>query len=191
MDTFQLEQNSQRVGNPEWPKYYFRTKAQPGTSRALSHQFVYSAIGLIDRHVRVRAGARVGIGDGNAAEELAAANPGLLTGLPVRSVETKGCIGIPVSPAVNRDPGNIGSGIKPRGPQHAAKLIPNVSLKLGKRCLQQLDTAGAILIADRQAGLARRSEHEQNRRILRLAGKLILAEAHGKIESGKGMVAAG
>src|SRR6266850_6118561 len=53
---------------------------------------------------------------------------------------------------------------------------------------QQLHAAHAVLILALQTGFARRAQHEEHHGIVRLPRKLVLADAHRKIQRCKRMV---
>src|SRR6266480_1886318 len=66
--------------------------------------------------------------------------------------------------------------------QHAAQLVADVSVEFREGRLQQLRAPGAILVPLRQSGLARSSQHEQDRRFFRVAQEAVLTKAYGEIQ---------
>src|SRR5271168_3439197 len=158
-------------------------------SGMLGEQFANSAIGLIDSYVCVGVRARVRIGNGDSAKRLPTQNPRFLAFYPVRGVESKGSIGVPMGPTVDGDSSDVRSGVKACAAQHAAQLITNAAFEFGERGLEKFGASCAILIPDRQPGLARRSEHEKNGRFFRFARKFVVADADRKIERGVSMKA--
>src|SRR5712692_11572258 len=68
-----------------------------------AQEFADGAPSLIDGHIRVRAGAGIGVCNGNPAERLPANDPGLLLLFPVGIEERIWREGIAVRPAIDGD----------------------------------------------------------------------------------------
>src|ERR1019366_721064 len=160
-----------------------------GRSRS-SKNLPHGAMGLVDGRVGLCRSRRIGIGDGDAAEWLASDHPGLVFFLPLRIKKRVRTVSIAVRPAVDSNALDVAGGIESGRSQHGSQLLADIALEGGKSCAHEFHSSGAILIAGRQSRLARSAKHEQDHRLLRIAGKVIAAETHWEIQSRKRMIAA-
>src|SRR5229473_458082 len=145
-------------------------------------EFADGAPGLIDGHIRVRVCAGIGVCDGDLAESLPANDPGFLLFFPIGIEQRIRREDVAVRPAIYGDTLDVLRRVECRSAEHAAQLVADVSLEFRKGRLQQLRAPGAILVALRQSWLARSSQHEEDRRLLRVARKTVLTEAHREIQ---------
>src|SRR3989440_6481691 len=139
-------------------------------------KFADGAPGLIDGDIRVRAGAGIGICDGNLAERFPADDPGLLLLFPSGIEQRIRRKGIAMRPAIHRDAFDVLRRVETSSTEHAAQLVPDVSLEFRKRRLQQFGASGAVLVPLRKSGFAGSTQHEENRRLLRIARKAVLTK---------------
>src|ERR1700758_273391 len=161
------------------------------SEESTAQDFIDRAKRLINRHIGVGARSRVGIRDRDAPERLPPQHPRLLPRLPLRQIQAEWREGVSVRPAVDNDAFNIACGIEARSAKHPPQLVTYVSLEFAVGRLQQLRPPRTILIPHWQTRLARGAQHEQHRRLFGLAWKLILAQAHRKIERGIRVVSPG
>src|SRR6202165_2062676 len=146
---------------------------------------------LIDSGIGFRTRPGIGIGDGHPSEPLSPEHPGLLSLFPLR---VKECviglwlIRIAVGPAIDGNSLYVACGVKYSTTQHSRELIADISLELRKWCLQQLGAARAMLIARRQARLARCAKHPESHRLFRFAREIITAGRYGVGHARKGMI---
>src|SRR5437016_1289647 len=168
-----------------------RKRAGPTSELLAVREFPNGAPGLIDGHIRIGAGAGIGIGDGNPAERLAPDDPGFFFLLPIGIEQWIRRESVTMRPASNGDALDVLRRVESRSTKHAAQLVTDVSLEFRKGRLQQLCATGAILVPLRQSGLTGSSQHEQDRRLLRVAWKSVLTEAHREIQRRVRVISAG
>src|ERR1700757_1784816 len=162
---------------------------QGSSSAAVGKEFADRSIGLIDRHICVGAGTRIGIRDGNSAKGLASFDPGLFALFPFRRIKAERRVGVTMRPAVYGDSGDVRCRSETATAKHAAELFADVALQFGKRSLEKLVAPSAILISDGQTRFARSSQHEEHGRLFGPAWKFILSETYGEVERSVGVVA--
>ena len=102
---------------------------------------VDGAVGLIYRHVGVRVRAGVGVGYGDAAETLAAEDPGLFAFFPMGSVEAEGRVRVAVRPAIDGDANDVGGRIEACAGKHGGELIADVAFEFVEWSLEEFDAA--------------------------------------------------
>ncbi len=184
----------------EWPHVHFgpgsgaemtpRTAVTDGGVLAVK-EFADGAPGLIDGGIRFGTRPGIGIGDGQPSEPFSPEQPGLLSFFPLwvkECVIGLWLIRIAVGPAIDGNSLYVACGVKSSTTQHSRELIADISLELRKWCLQQLGAARAMLIARRQARLARCAKHPESHRLFRFAGELIPAERYGVVQRSIGMI---
>ena len=146
---------------------------------------------LVDRGVGLGASASIRIRDRNPAKGLTAYDPRLLAIFPVRIKERVRSERVAVRPAIDGDALDVACGIEAGRSKQGSELLADVAFESGEGRAHELSASGAILIANRPAGFARRAKHEQYDRFFRVAGEVIVAETDRVIECGEAVVAAG
>src|SRR5579885_850750 len=150
------------------------------------------AMGLIDGRIGVGARAGVRIGDGDAAEALAADHIRPLVRRNAEIVEERiELVGIAMRPAIYRDRRDVACRIESGSREHARELVADIPLERLERRLQKLIAARAVLILFRQPGLAGRTHHEGQDRVIRRTHAPVIADVHRPVEPNAAEIAPG
>src|SRR5271154_7103416 len=94
-------------------------------SRSPAQNLTHRPPGLIDGHIRIRAGPRMRIRNGDLAKRFPPSYPRLLSVLPLRIKQRARRVGIAVRPAIDRDASDVARWIESRAAQHSAQLVAN------------------------------------------------------------------
>src|ERR1700757_107878 len=92
-------------------------------SSLLRNDFLYGAVSLIDRFIRIRKRAGIGIRDVNVSKRLPCNFVRRLARRPDRIVQGVVFVGVAVGPAIHRDGLDVSGSIKAAASQNACQLI--------------------------------------------------------------------
>src|SRR5258708_27220825 len=96
---------------------------------SMAEDFLYRAKRLIDCHISVSAGSRIGIGNRDPPKRLASEHPRLLPRFPLRQIQPNRRDRIPMRPPVHGNALNIPCRLESRPPNHPPPLRVSVSLE--------------------------------------------------------------
>ena len=167
-------------------------RIQSSSASTLS-EILDGTMSLVDRRVDRGLSPRVGVGHGNPPEACPADHVRELV-RSIHEVEQRVVgVGVSVSPAVDRNGLDVSCRIEAAARKRPGELSTNLTLDLGEWRPQHPIALGPELLARRQrrVGDLPESLHVDDDRILRTSGKLVATKAHGKVEHGVGVVAAG
>src|SRR5688572_7559550 len=153
-------------------------------------QFMHSSMRLLDRNVGVRAHARVGVRDGNAPEASASDDIRHVVGRCIAIDEAVVFRRIAVRPAIDRDAGDISSGLEAAAAQCAAELAADLALEGLERCREQFGAAGFVLFALGQSVLRGCPLHADEDRLVGRLHAPVVADVDGFVQAEAGEVAA-
>jgi len=103
------------------------------SSGALLCYFLYCAVGLIDRGVRVGVGFSIGIRDVNLPVRLAPNHARLLVLGEIRIVKRVVLVRVAMRPAIYRDGLDVPRGIETSARKYSSELVAQVALERLKR----------------------------------------------------------
>src|SRR5258707_6803436 len=109
-------------------------------------QFADRSVRLIDGDVGVRGCARIGVGNGDAAEWLATKNVWLLSVGPFWIEQRIVFVAVAVRPAIDGDGCDVARRIESAGGNRSRELIANFAFKQFKRGDQQFHSSGFRLL---------------------------------------------
>src|ERR1022692_3345990 len=153
------------------------------------HLFLNRTIGLVNCCVRISAGSGVGIRNRDSSKLFPSNDARSLFWHPVWIKQRIVFVGVAVRPPIYRYCSNVAGGIESSRREHTIQLFADISFKFRKWRADEFGPAHPVLISTRQPRLAGSPQHEEHHWFLRVAGKLIRAQADRKIEHGEAVIA--